>query len=179
MANSHAWMIADAVPDKGTLVEFGGGSSTFFWLENTPAAELYVIEHNSEYYRAISERASDLWMERLFLFHIPISGQKGRFHEDSRGASEYASGGDGVVPLDQADVILIDGHVRCLCLAYSAMRAKKGAVMFLHDSEDPVYAWAKKFMHGHPDWRPVSTNVIPPPEDDFRNVEMAYWERIN
>ena len=181
MAMSHAWKIADSLDKDSVMVEWGGGASTFFWLKSTPVAEVHTVEHNRDWYRVLKGKQETLerdYGSRLQLCHIPRQANEWlEHHEYPGGAEEYASPSD-FVPLDKADVILVDGVNRNLCLAFAASRAKAGARMFLHDSEHPVYAWGMRYMATHPDWSEVEVGSCGTPEEQYHDCELSYWERI-
>ena len=181
MAMSHAWKIADSLDKDSVMVEWGGGASTFFWLKSTPVSKLVTIEHDRDWYRGLVAKKETLekdYGSRLELMHIPKQVTESlRHHEFPGGAEEYASP-DEFVPIDRADVILVDGINRNLCLAFAAARAKKGARIFLHDSEDVLYAWELRHMRGHPDWSECFSECRGLPEEEYNDCELACWERI-
>lgn len=181
MSMSLAWKIADQLGEGSVLVEWGGGGSTFFWLESTPVAEVHTIEHDRDWYRVLVEKQGEVTKSiasRLSLSHIPrYSTGKQEHHESPCGAEEYASPLEWI-PVDRADVILVDGINRNLCLAFASSRAKRGAFLFLHDSEDLVYSWSMRFMRDHPDWREVVVGARGNPEEDYASCELSCWERI-
>lgn len=161
MAESFAWAIADAIPDNGVIMEWGSGGSTIYWINESRAAEVLSIEHDRDWYGRV---------------HRAKKNPDVRFEfACTNDVVEYTRGS--WLPVDTADVILIDGIERKLSTAYAATVAKEGCRLFLHDSEDPRYDWILKFMEDHPDWAFVREHT-PLPEDKMQRERGMEWVRL-
>lgn len=173
MCQSQLYVIQDAIKEGATVIEWGSGYSTKYWLDNTKLAKLYAIEHNLEW-KGITKFICGP-DPRLDIVYFDTGNAEIKLDEALEWLGDYASLRN--VPVDQADVIIVDGFARNACVATAALRAKKGAILFLHDSESHLYQWAIHHFDVHPDWRIVDT-YIPLPEDLF-TMEMTAWVRIN
>lgn len=173
IGESHLWRIVDSVPEGGVIVEWGSGFSTKYWLDNSKAAEVYAIEHDRFWARRVCEICEN--SERLNMVLCPNDEHAEYSEETLFGFEEYALAED--VPIDRADIIIIDGFVRGPCIATAAMRAKQGALLYLHDSDSKSYVWGRKHIEAHPSWS--SVGVWPPLPEDSVCAEMRAWTRID
>lgn len=178
MVPSQYHAIMDQVPRDGVIFEWGSGGSTAFWLENCPVREVYSIEHDEQWFHKVRPTVAP-YGNRCHLIHIPILGHEksDKSKESPLHAAEYAIGS--FLPLDTADVIIVDGCCRNLCMATAASVAKKGATLFLHDSQDVGhYGYGIRLLDRHPDWMAGDT-VKPLPEESDSFMELRSWFRVN
>jgi hypothetical protein len=171
MCQSHLWAIVDSVPEGGVLVEWGSGYSTKFWLDNASLSELWTIENDVGWEDIVRRACAD---DPRLTIAAYRTRNKIEVNESVEGLAEYATAKD--VPVDRADVIFIDGFARSACMATAALRAKKGAKLFLHDTDSKLYKWAIDHMESHQNWREFG-RYYPLPEDRF-TMEMIGWQRI-
>lgn len=165
MAESHTWAIVDAIPEGGTIVEWGAGGSTLFWLENHETALVQSIESEEKWQKAVETRVRD---NKDFQSRLDVALTSDLI--------EYTMGA--YFPVDQADVILIDGINRKLSTAYATTVAKPGCRLFVHDTQDVRrYGWILQFMERHPDWALVDT-LYPLPEDRMKKELLTTWVRL-
>ena len=173
MCQSQLYIIEDAIPKDGVVLEWGSGYSTKYWLEHTQLSKLYAIEHNLQWRNTTREICGD--DPRLDLVYFDIGPAEVELDESLEHLQPYATLKG--VPVDEADVIIVDGFARNACCATAALRAKKGARLFLHDTDSHLYRWAIDHFEAHPDWHFIGEH-IPLPEDLFA-MEMSSWVRIN
>jgi hypothetical protein len=171
MCQTQLWAIVDSTPKDGVIVEWGAGNSSKFWLENTALSELWCIEHNDGWREIVEELCGH--DPRFTLAFFPTKGLIG-LNESVEFLADYSTARD--VPVDRADVLIVDGFSRSTCIATAAMRAKKDAKLFLHDTDSKLYKWAIDHMNSHPDWREFG-KWYPLPEDHLA-MEMTGWQRI-
>lgn len=155
------------------ILEWGPGFSTKFLLDNTKVSEFYAVEHDPFWHRRVFEFCEG--DPRLMVVFCQSEAKTEYAEESLLGFDEYASIPD--VPVDRADIIVVDGYARGACVATAAMRAKLGARLFFHDADSPNYKWAIQHMNSHPSWTHIGT--WPPLPEDAICAEMQEWQRID
>lgn len=139
------------LPDEGTLVEWGCGGSTIYFLDQLkPGQTLVSIEHNQNWYEKISETIANHPNidQHVFLF-IPPDGVANSYY--ARPEEEMPCGlEDYIVPdmdlIESADVFLVDGVARGPTAAFLARKAKDTAHVLIHDykGRENWYHWAAR-----------------------------------
>jgi hypothetical protein len=107
------------------IFEYGSGNSSIYWARK--GANVWSVEHDSEWYKIMTSRAAQL---------------KGLlFRESKREYAESINDVDG-----EFDVIVIDGAWRNECAAASLSRIKKGGLIILDNSD--WYTDVSEFLKG-------------------------------
>jgi hypothetical protein len=144
MGESHRRAVASRVPEGGTLLEWGSGATTLWFLENLPEECLVVsVEHDASWFRSVSVWCEKQVIEPLrsrhyYLGRFGKAGRNATFEEENPAfLSDYL-----LAPVSlglRPDVILVDGVARtsCLLIAYSILA--EGGTVFLHDAQRPWY----------------------------------------
>ncbi|TFH67060.1 MAG: hypothetical protein E4G90_00325 [Gemmatimonadales bacterium] len=143
--------VLDALPEDGTLLEYGSGASTV-WFANRllPNQHLVSVEHDETWYWKAANQVPN-WEQTKMLFCPATTKQFVELQaghparECPVGLSRYIGAH---VDIDEdsavldADVIFVDGVARGACLAVAAASAKEGCIVFLHDAQRNWYGWA-------------------------------------
>ena len=156
------------LPKKTKLVEWGSGGSTTMFLEHLkPRQKLISIEHNKEWFDKVSDslREHPKRDQLTYIYVAPKPNPHFRgtdpvnfwgyghpYEENPAYLEEYVDpelAVDGLQIFD-ADFFLVDGIARGACLASLRVRARKSAVIFLHDytSRETWYDWAVDLYPG-------------------------------
>lgn len=140
--------ILDLVPENGTLVEWGCGGSTVYFLDNLKEGQTLVsIEHNEQWYNKILDLVKNHPNvdKHVFLYippEIPNPYYARPEEEHPCGLRDYIC--PDVDIIEQGDVFLVDGIARGATAAFLAVRAKKEAQVIIHDylGRENWYDWA-------------------------------------
>lgn len=136
------------LPEDGTLVEWGCGGSTIYFLDNLNENQLLVsIEHNKQWYDAISEKIKDHPnIDRHVFLYIPPEIPNNYY---ARPEEEMGCGlTDYICPdmeiIEAGDVFLVDGIGRGPTAAFLSRRVKDSAHVIIHDyaGRELWYDWA-------------------------------------
>ena len=147
IAIRHLEMVLEAVPEDGTLVEYGCGWSTVWFAEHLhPNQNLISVEHDPKWWGEILPHVVN--NEQVELLLKPALADPGpygsHFRENPTGLSDYIWG----VDHESSDVIFIDGVARGACFAVSYVQSEPGTKIFVHDSQRVAwYGWAYKFAN--------------------------------
>ena len=169
MCNTHLWAIADSVPENAIVVEWGAGASSKFLLDHTKLAELHSVEHDPGWRGKVAEECGDDPRFHMAYFNVGKEIEE----ESVKWMADYSLLHG--IPLDRADVIIVDGMSRATCVATAALKAKQEALLFLHDTDSNLYRWPVEFLDMHPDWSKVE-DIYTLPEDAFVS-KMTVWRR--
>ena len=143
--------IYDLVPEEGTLIEWGCGGSTMYFLDHLkPGQTLVSIEHNRQWYDQVSERIQNHpnIEQHVFLF-IPSDGVSNTYY--ARPEEEMPCGLEDYIVFDMdtiktADVFFLDGVARGPTAAFLSRQAKDTAHVLIHDykGRENWYHWAAR-----------------------------------
>ena len=120
---------AHAHGNSHTVLEWGMGNSTRFFLEERDAlhlAALYSIDHHAEYFAAL-EKTLPKW-DCFYAFRLDLIGQMASDRDAGLNYSTF--------PLSlptRFDVIYIDGRRRMECALAAAQLCSAHTIVFLHD----------------------------------------------
>lgn len=136
------------LPEDGTLVEWGCGGSTVYFLDHLKENQYLVsIEHNADWYNKVSELIKDHPnIDRHVFLYIPSEVPNpyyGRAEEDMGcGLTEYIC--PDIDLINSADVFLVDGIGRGPTAAFLSRRTKESAHVIIHDykGRETWYDWA-------------------------------------
>lgn len=133
----------DTLPDDGIITEWGSGGTTLMMAQRLkPNQKLYSIEHNVAWYNHVDTSLRflgvrdkvELILARSLFAEIEFAGQEfiSTAHEESPvSLDDYVYPGPEVF---DADLFLVDGLARCVCLLMIRMyRTKPGAIILAHD----------------------------------------------
>lgn len=141
--------IYSLLPEEGTLVEWGCGGSTVFFLDNLKEGQYLVsIEHNDKWFEDMSEKIKDHPnIDRHVFLYIPPEGINNPYYarpeeEMPCGLGDYMS--FDLDTIKSADVFLIDGIARSPTAAFLATQVKETAHVLIHDAvgREDWYHWA-------------------------------------
>jgi hypothetical protein len=132
--------ILSALPEPGLMLEWGGGGSTGWFLDNMKAHQrLVTVEHHAGWAGTLRQ---EYWQHPHWeLRHIPPTLEVGQnatqWEECPAGLADY------VYPAEvkAADVVLVDGVARSACLAAAIATGKPGRIIYVHDVQRPWYDW--------------------------------------
>jgi hypothetical protein len=152
--------VLDCLPEDGTLLEYGSGSSTVWFAERLKGRQrLVTIEHDEKWFFAVRNELVCMKQKQIARttlrlcpptnpkFNLLPYGHPGK--EIPIGMSSYIWGkidSDQETPIPDADVVFVDGVCRGACLSVVSQRAKDDAIVFLHDAERTWYSWATNLM---------------------------------
>jgi hypothetical protein len=148
MVEEEPTYIHGLLPDDGTLVEWGCGGSTIYFLDNLKENQYLVsIEHNKQWYDKISNLIeTHPNIDRHVFLYIPSelpNNHYARPEEDMGcGLTEYICPDIDII--QSADVFLVDGIGRGPTAAFLARKAKQDAHVIIHDYQgrELWYDWA-------------------------------------
>lgn len=148
MTESEPSYIYNLLPDNGTLVEWGCGGSTIYFLDNLKESQYLVsIEHNKQWYDKISALVeTHPNKDRHIFLYIPSeipNPYYARPEEDMGcGLTEYICPDMNLIKT--ADVFLVDGIGRGPTAAFLSRRIKQDANVIIHDYQgrELWYDWA-------------------------------------
>jgi len=140
--------IFDLLPDDGTLVEWGCGGSTIYFLDHLKEGQTLVsIEHTEDWYDTISEKIKDHPnIDRHVFLLIPPEIRNTYYarpeEEMGCGLSEYIC--PDIDLITSADVFLVDGIGRGPTAAFLSRKVKESAHVIIHDYQgrELWYDWA-------------------------------------
>lgn len=141
--------IFSLVPEDGTLVEWGCGGSTVYFLDNLKENQYLVsIEHNEKWYSDMSDKIKDHPnIDRHVFLFIPPNGVDNSYfarpeEEMPCGLEEYMNFDSDTIR--NADVFFIDGVGRSCTAAFLATQVKESAHVLIHDlrGREAWYKWA-------------------------------------
>lgn len=140
--------ILDLVPDDGTLVEWGCGGSTIYFLDNLKPNQILVsIEHNNDWYNKIKDKlANHPNIDRHVFLYIPSTVANPYYarpeEESPCGLVDYINPSEDII--SNADVFLVDGIARGPIAAFLSVKAKPSAQVIIHDylGREEWYDWA-------------------------------------
>lgn len=116
--------ISAKIGPESRVFEYGMGHSTIYWLKK--GAEVYAVDHNSEWCDLVEEKIHDFCLKRATLQY--------KTKIDSYTNSIYDSGG-------LFDLIIVDGAFRHECLAASVQCVAPGGLLVLDNSD---WKWFKR-----------------------------------
>jgi hypothetical protein len=172
MAKNQVEDIISALPDSGTLLEWGSGGTTLEFLRRmTSGQRLVSIEHNTAYWTNVKREAEaerdESWPEWLYLMpeirpevvkhHCQANAKIGE--ESPAGLEHYMRPPEFGQLEGAVDVILVDGIARGCCISV-ARNLFPTARIFLHDSTRYWYDWALVGFTGK--------RVIEPDKGDYQ-----------
>jgi len=136
------------LPDDGTLIEWGCGGSTVYFLDNLKENQYLVsIEHNKQWYDKISNLIENHPnIDRHVFLYIPSeipNNHYARPEEDMGcGLTEYICPDIDII--QSADVFLVDGIGRGPTAAFLSKKARQDAHVIIHDYQgrELWYDWA-------------------------------------
>lgn len=140
--------ILELLPEEGTLVEWGCGGSTVYFLDNLKEGQtLVTIEHRKDWYDSISNQIKNHpnLDSHVFLF-VPSDIPNNHFakpeEETPCGLADYIC--PDVDLIEQGDVFFVNGVARGAVVAFLSRRARQDAHVILHDFNSRVdwYGWA-------------------------------------
>lgn len=149
MTEAEPSYIFSRVPENGTLVEWGCGGSTVFFLDNLKENQYFItIEHNKAWYDKMVDRVKDHPNKdrHVFLFipphEIPNNYYARPEEEMPCGLGEYICPDMDIITT--ADVFLVDGIARGPIAAFLSRKVKSGAEVIIHDykGRENWYDWA-------------------------------------
>ena len=142
--------VLNLLPENGTLVEWGCGGSTVFFLDNLKENQyLITIEHVEFWYDKISEKIKDHPnIDRHAFLFIPIKIQNTYY---ARPEEEMPCGTEDYIFFDKesiqnSDVFFIDGVSRGAVAAALRHQIKESSHVIIHDykGREVWYDWAVK-----------------------------------
>jgi len=143
LAENHRKLILASLPTSGTMLEWGCGGSTKWFLDHlTEGQRLITIEHDSAWAEECRSYCGqrENWALQIKPSTLAVGKNASHWEECSAGLAEY------IAPISHwsdIDVFLIDGVARGACLAMVHAHGKPGAGVFLHDLNRPGwYEWA-------------------------------------
>lgn len=132
------------MPDEVvSILEWGPGWSTKYFLEHFPEATIHSIEHDKEWYdKAVQVFGKE---KRVKLYWVPNSGNPGR----NQGYVSYP-----LILNQYFQLALVDGRQRIDCAAIAAMVVDEDGIVLVHDYEArPNYKvieyWFKEVRVSH------------------------------
>lgn len=154
--------ILGLLPEDGTLIEWGCGGSTIYFLDNLKDTQYLVsIEHNKDWYDNISDRIKNHPnIDRHIFLYIPSEIPNNYYgapeEEMGCGLTEYIC--PDIEIIKSADVFLVDGIGRGPTAAFLSNKVKSTAQVIIHDYEgrELWYDWAANCY----DHKVVPTNMI-------------------
>lgn len=156
MEPAEPGFIYGLLPEDGTLVEWGCGGSTIYFLDNLKESQYLVsIEHNAEWYEKVSEMIKDHPnIDRHVFLFIPPDGVTNNYYarpeeEMPCGLNEYIC--FDIDTIKQADVFLVDGIARGPTAAFLATVTKPEAHVIIHDyrGREGWYGWVENCYANH------------------------------
>lgn len=148
METAEPEYIYSLLPEEGTLVEWGCGGSTVFFLDNLKENQYLIsIEHNDKWFEDMSEKLKDHPnIDRHVFLYIPPEIPNPYY---ARPEEEMACGLEDYINFDMdtiktADVFLIDGIARGPTAAFLSNHVKDSAQVLIHDykGRELWYHWA-------------------------------------
>lgn len=168
MADNQRRAILAAIPPGGSMLEWGGGGTTRWLLENMAADQsLITVEHDREWSQRVASNCGTFGNWTLLLREPTqeVGRNATPFEECPAGLHWYID--PDPVGLQHLDVFLIDGVARGACLANVLLNARAGARVFLHDHSSDKradwYAWALRAGRR----RIGESEVIEPDEGEY------------
>lgn len=129
--------ILGLVPENGTIVEWGCGGSTVYFLDHLKEGQTLVsIEHRKDWYENISSQIKNhpKLENHIFLF-VPSDLPNNHFakpeEETPCGLVDYIC--PDVDLIEQADVFFVNGVARGAVATFLSRRAQPHAHVILHD----------------------------------------------
>jgi hypothetical protein len=152
MNETNRNIILDTLPENGTMLEYGIGFTSIWFLENMKEGQnLISIEHVPEWTEKILEMADEKELSdkhTILLsnpppkFLLPVEGKKEPVIVDpySTPLEELAVAMSDYINIPgtdfgEIDTFLIDGIARASCLAVVSKTCQPDAAIFLHDWE--------------------------------------------
>jgi hypothetical protein len=162
LALNHRQLVLDSLPAGGTMLEWGCGGSTSWFLAQMeggghsclPAEEgghsclpqkLISVEHDEGWLGQCeahnhSRPGRERWTPLLKRSTLPVGRNATHWEECPAGLERY------ICPLSPAelasiDVFLVDGVARAACLATVALYGSSGAAVYCHDLHRNWYDW--------------------------------------
>ena len=153
MTEAEPSYIMGLLPENGTMVEWGCGGSTLYFLDNLKDGQYLIsVEHNKQWYDKISDRIKEHPnIERHIFLYIPsevTNTYYARPEEDMGcGLAEYICPSMDIIKT--ADVFLVDGIGRGPTAAFLSKKAKQDAHVIIHDYQgrETWYGWASNCFH--------------------------------
>jgi hypothetical protein len=175
MAENQRRAILEALPPFGSMLEWGGGGSSAWFLSRmtlgqrfvTPGQTLVTVEHDQAWAQQIRNECGGYlnWELRCIPSSLEVGRNATHFEECPAGLRRYIGQAD----IDWFDVILVDGVARGACLALALSSAKPGASIFVHDwNREEWYEWALCIR------RPVQTLGVIEAEEDYPGCSMLH-----
>ena len=157
MAENQLSFIMSSLPPGMSLLEWGAGGSTLWFLDHLlPGQSLVSVEHHAGWSQRVKDETSGDERHRLILAPFPAG-------KNATSAEEIPAFGENYlwpeVDWSEIGAVLVDGVARGACLAVARQLVRPGVKVFLHDSDRPWYSWAKKL------WPEGET--IAPEKDDY------------
>jgi len=120
---------------KSSMLEWGSGGSTLYFLENLQNKKLTSIEHNEEWYKKIKNVIPKNTNHDYILIKGEHVGQNATpYEENPSGLSSYINFNSN----EKFDTILVDGVARSSCLMMAYIKYPN-ATIFLHDANRNWY----------------------------------------
>lgn len=158
MAENQLEEILKALPENGTLLEWGVGGSTVWLLERLkPGQRIISIEHHPAWGTDARKEIEAKGLSEKWTIIIVSTGSFAELVNAEPG-EELPVGLDlyihprhtraiGVgVDFREIDVYLVDGIARGACLATISKIGRVGAPVFLHDTQRDWYGWAENLL---------------------------------
>ena len=120
-----------------SVFEYGGGGSTL-WL-GALAARVTTVEHDQEWYEALTRATSDLANAAVLWRSLDLSD--GEAYVSA--IEEYDD--------ECFDIVIVDGRRRVECVRRAMSKVRPGGVLVLDDSDRPKYGAARTVLAG---WSP-------------------------
>jgi hypothetical protein len=154
MSTSEQALIESYLSPTDVMLEYGSGHSTLWFSQFVKS--YYSIEHNAEWYDAISQKINKLPNVQYQIVSVEKGhkGWPGGFAEGSlEQFQDYIKAVDNFnVP--KFDRVLIDGRARAECAKYILKYLHEKSLIFIHDFE------ARPFYHENLDAYYVKVAVV-------------------
>jgi hypothetical protein len=139
-------LILGALPSGGTMLEWGcGGSTGWFIAHLTDGQKLISVEHDDAWLGQCEATnhcrpGRERWQPLLRPSRLPVGKNATHWEECPAGLEQY------ILPatadqLAGVDIFLVDGVARGACLATVALHGRSGAAVFCHDLHRNWYDW--------------------------------------
>lgn len=142
-SNRQPWMVLGAIeqiiehlPHTNTILEYGGGSSTVYWLEFSDSM-VTTVEHHPGWCAEMRKAIKKEWRERWVLKEKPSRPKGKRRGSDGAFYDDYVAAGRG-----EWDMVVVDGRCRGACIEAAIPWVAPGGLLVVDNAERPKYAAA-------------------------------------